>query len=80
MGPKSLVTRFIFFSMVGMSLLSFELFIPEKIAAMLNKAKSGKENNSHLFVLYIGLVLSTIVRESAVRYFRNYQNVQLADA
>lgn len=66
--------------MVGMSLFSLELFVPEKIAAMLNKVKSGKENNCHLLFLYVGLVLSTIVRESAVGYFRNYQNVQLADA
>lgn len=59
-----------------MSLLDFELFIPEEIAAMLNKVKSGKDE-SHLWFLFVGLVLSTTVRESSLRYFTNYQNFQL---
>lgn len=66
--------------MVGMSLFGFELLVPEKIAAMLNKPESDKENKSHLLFLFVWLVLSTTVRESSLKYFTNYQNFQLADA
>lgn len=38
-----------------MSLLDFELFITEEIAAMLNKAKSGKEWNS--FIVFVGWIV-----------------------
>lgn len=65
--------------MVGMSLLRLALFIPEKIAAMLKLGVAQKTIAIYCFCM-LAWFLSTIVRESAVRYFRNYQNVQLADA
>lgn len=63
--------------MVGMPLLGFELFITEEIAALLNKAQSCNKNESHLLLLFVGLVFYATIREPALTSFASYLSFQL---